>query len=70
MIGWLGFALSLTGVYLNANKNSWCWVVWIISNILWIIYAFTTQPIAIPLITAQSVYLVSNFYGIKKWRKI
>ncbi|MGD9697463.1 nicotinamide mononucleotide transporter [Acinetobacter sp.] len=65
-IGWIAAVISLIGVVLNAKKNILCWPTWIISNTIWILYAYyTTQW---PLFTLWLVFLFFNGYGWLQWR--
>ena len=38
LLGWVASILSIFGIYLNAKKNIWCWYVWLVSNVGWLIY--------------------------------
>ena len=34
-LDWIGFALTMLGIYLNANKIIYCWPIWLGSNVFW-----------------------------------
>lgn len=69
MLGWSAFIFVVVGVILNGNKNLWCWPVWVLSNVLTILYCYTLVPIAYPLIIENLVLIALNVYGWRKWYK-
>jgi nicotinamide riboside transporter PnuC len=64
-MSWVAFLFSLWGVYLVSKKNKWCWVVWLVGNVCWIIYAWS--PFQLALIVTQVIYILTNIYGIWEW---
>jgi len=64
---WTACFFSCLGLFLNAKKKIISWWVWIVSNIIWIIYGLKTFQY--PLIVLQIVNIVINFYGLKEWNK-
>jgi len=67
-IGWISFALSIIGLALNTRKIIWCWPIWVVGSITWLIYAFSNNDW--PFFTSQIVYLFFNIYGWYKWHKL
>jgi len=67
MIDIIATILSITGVFFNAKKNIYCWYIWIMSNILWIIYSIKTDQI--PALIMWIVFFFANIYGYLQWRK-
>lgn len=66
MMGWVGMALTIAGLFLNARSNRWCWYVWLVSNGAWVTYGIQTKQASI--ILSQVVYFGFNVYGLVKWR--
>jgi nicotinamide mononucleotide transporter len=64
-MSWLAFIATIIGIYLNAEKNIWCWPLGIASCILWAIVAIQGELVA--LFVLQIVLLGMNVYGWKRW---
>jgi hypothetical protein len=64
-LGWLGASLVIFGYYLNANKVSMCWLVWVIGNILVGIDCYKKDAHAASLMSFIIVLL--NIYGYITW---
>ena len=66
IITWIALGFSLTGNIFINRKSVFGFYFWIISNVLWIIYAVSQE------ITAQIVlfvvYTVLAFHGIWSWK--
>ena len=60
--------LSVIGIVLNAKKIIWCWLVWIISNIFWIVYMIGRDEISSVILWI--VFTIFNIYGWYEWKKI
>jgi nicotinamide riboside transporter PnuC len=59
--------LALIGVILNIKKNSFCFVIWVFTNVSWSIVDFYK---GIPLQGILfAVYTLLSVYGIFQWRK-
>ncbi|MDP6169136.1 MAG: hypothetical protein QF780_03935 [Candidatus Marinimicrobia bacterium] len=66
-IGWLGFFLILLGYYFNAKKKLYCFSIWGVGNIIYIMYGYIIH--AMPIM-AMSVFVLSmNIYGYLNWVK-
>ncbi len=56
--------IGVSGLFIAGNKNYWGWIIGILAQVLWIVYAITT---------AQWGFIVSAFvYGavyIRNWIK-
>jgi len=67
VIEWLWAVLSITGAILNARKNKWGFMVWMVSNVGWIYtnvyYGLWAQ---IPVWIAFSV---TSIYGWILWSR-
>jgi nicotinamide mononucleotide transporter len=64
-LDWIALAFSVIGIVLNADRNIWCWPVWLLSNLFWILYSVKTKQKA--LFTLWAVFSVFNAYGWWKW---
>lgn len=64
---WFMFALSIAGALLNNRKNRWCFVVWGVANVGWIIInSVLMQPAMMALFT---VFIILNLAGWLAWEK-
>ena len=66
IIGWLGFVLIL-GYYYNAQQKIFCFYIWGVGNIFFLIYALLIQ--AMPQVAMSIFVLGMNVYGWKQWSK-
>ena len=64
-LSWIAFFVNITAVLLSVYKKKSCWVVGIISCVLWICYAIPTGQVA--LAASQFVFIIINIYGFIKW---
>lgn len=60
---------SLYGNYLVIKKNKFGFVVWLISNILWILINFI-GVLNISQVIMFVIYGILNIYGWIKWKQI
>ena len=44
-IGWLGFVLILFGYYYNAQQKIFCFYIWGIGNIFFLVYALLIRKV-------------------------
>jgi nicotinamide riboside transporter PnuC len=65
---WIGLVLTTWGIILNAKKHMACWPIWITSDVFWILGCFFMNPIPIPLVLMNVVFLGANCYAWKQWR--
>lgn len=66
-MNWIGMITTLGGLYLNGRKIWWCWPIWIISNIAWIV-AFL-RPFDLAGILCNACLLVLNIVGWRNWAR-
>ena len=64
---WIALILSVIGIMLNAKKNILCWIVWIASNICWIVYLIPLGQTAQILLWV--IFGSFNMYGWYEWKK-
>ena len=67
MIGWLGFILILLGYYFNARKKIYCFYIWGLGNVVYVIYGFIIN--AFPMMAMSAFVLIMNVYGYLSWVK-
>ena len=65
IIGWLGFIFVLLGYYFNAKQKIYCFYIWGLGNILFLIYGFLIG--ARPQIAMCLFVILMNIYGYKQW---
>lgn len=67
MIGldWIGSILSISGILLNANKHMWCWPVWLLSNVVWLVHTAMIGEWA--AFVMWVVFVFGNIYGWYCW---
>lgn len=66
-IEWIAVPLSLLGNFLVARKRVEGFMVWILSNILWIYIGITSKLWG--MATLFFVYSMINIYAILFWKK-
>ena len=67
MIGWLGFILILLGYYFNAKRKLYCFYIWGLGNMVYILYGFIIN--ALPIMAMSVFVLIMNIYGYYNWVK-
>lgn len=64
---WILITLSTIGLILNVKKNSWCFVLWIISNVGWAYVNFKSG------LQAQGwqfvIYTAFTVWGAYEWTR-
>lgn len=66
-VGWIGFALSMTGQYFITKKHPLAFVVWNISNLLWIALAYYSSNY--PQLLMFTMFFLVNIISIRAWIK-
>jgi nicotinamide riboside transporter PnuC len=67
MIDWIVAVMSIAGVITNILKNKWCFVLWFISNVAWIIIDIQKEMYAQAAVFF--VYAVTCIWGFIQWSK-
>lgn len=66
LMSWITTAVCLAGTVLNVKKMSACFTVWLIGNILWLIWdihnGFTSRAVL------DIVQGCMSIWGIRSWR--
>lgn len=66
MVSWITTALCLIGTVLNVKKNKWCFVLWLMGNILWLIIDIKNELISRAIL--DIVQGILALWGIIEWR--
>ncbi|CAG0983435.1 hypothetical protein ANRL4_02018 [Anaerolineae bacterium] len=64
---WVLAIVSLVGTYLNIKKQKMCFVIWGVTNALWVLYDFSIGAIAQAAL--MLCYFVLAVHGFYEWRK-
>ena len=67
LLGWTATILLLIGYYLNAKKHTYCFYLWGVGNILFILYAILID--SNPMLFMSIFTLGMNIYGYLQWNK-
>jgi nicotinamide riboside transporter PnuC len=67
-ISYIAALFSITGVWFNIQKKSYCWFLFMASDSLWFVYSLNTHQWAITIM--HTLFIFVNFYGLYKWSKI
>jgi hypothetical protein len=65
---WLLAIVSLVGTYLNIKKQKACFIIWGLTNALWVLYDFSIGAIAQAAL--MLCYFVLAVHGFYEWRKV
>lgn len=63
---WLGMILTLSGLVINGRKIIWCWLIWCIGDVVWIVYGIHTHQPAI--VSLNTIMIGFNLWGWREWR--
>ena len=67
MIAWLAVICVFVATILSAKKLKSNWVIYIVSNVLWLCYGLSTKQS--PIIVINLLLIGMNMYGLYKWTK-
>lgn len=67
IIEWTATAVSITGAFAVALKRGWGFVLFAVSNLLWISWGLMVP--AHGLVVTQAVFLVSSILGMVVWAR-
>ncbi len=65
-IGYTALALNVAGNLLLAHKNAAGWVVRLLTNVAWIVYAVQVESGG-PMVLNHLIFLGINLYGMRQW---
>jgi nicotinamide riboside transporter PnuC len=64
---WIATILTLIGVGLNVKKNRWCFAIWLVGNIMWVIIQVSAGIWGMAL--CQVVFCGTCIWGWVAWSK-
>jgi nicotinamide riboside transporter PnuC len=67
VLPWIATVFSFAGIFYNAHRHRFCWPIWIVADALWFLLGALTGQYAICVL--HTGYMLSNFYGMKKWKR-
>ena len=67
LIGWIGFLFITYGYYLNAKRKSYCFHIWGIGNIVFVLYAALIS--SLPMLFMSVFTIGMNIYGLIQWNR-
>ena len=67
LLGWLGVIITLIGYYLNANRNIYSWLLWIVGNTIIGLYSYLIE--VWPTVFLSAVLIIINIYGYFNWKR-
>jgi len=62
---WIITLVSIVGVVANIYKKSWCFILWLFTNGIWVIIDFRAGLYAQAFLFG--VYLLLAIWGLYKW---
>jgi len=65
MLSWLASFLTIAAIVLNGYKNVWCWPIYMVTNILWVVYFWPKQEWAVVILNL--IFFIFNVFAMKKW---
>lgn len=66
IISWIALLFSIAGYIFINYKNIFGYYIWIISNILWIIYNIYINELS--QIILFNIYTLLSIHGVYKWK--
>ncbi len=69
LVDWLGISLSLLSVYMLGNKNKWGFIIFAISNVVWMFLGFVLMN-SLGTAIGNAVFLVINIRGYINWKNV
>jgi nicotinamide riboside transporter PnuC len=67
IIKWVACVFSFLGILLNTQKIIWCWPMWMLGSLLWIIIHYKKDY---PQFIVWSLFFLANIYGWIEWAKM
>lgn len=67
VFSWVATIIALAGTILNCKKIKWCFLLWTLTNVMWLIYDIKNGTYSRAVL--DFVQLILALYGIKEWSK-
>jgi len=67
MWSWILAAIGITGIYFVGRKTVWGWLVLLVNEVIWIVYATTTKQYG--FIVSAIAYAVVYVRSFLHWRR-
>lgn len=67
-LDWIGIGLSLLSAYMLGNKNKWGFIVFAVSNVIWIFLGLTWMN-SIGIAVGNFIFMLINIKGFVNWAK-
>ncbi|WP_226668837.1 hypothetical protein [Microbulbifer aggregans] len=67
LVDWIGIGLSLLSVYMLGNKNKWGFIVFAVSNVVWIFLGLAWMD-SIGMAVGNFIFMLINIRGFTRWR--
>lgn len=61
--------LSFVGAVLNIRMNRWCFLLWSVAAVLWIIWALNLEPIGWGQVVTNPLFISLNIWGFVIWSR-
>ena len=68
-LDWLGIFMSLVSVYMLGNKNKWGFIIFALSNVIWI-YLGLMMMSSVGMAVGNFIFMVINIRGFIHWGKM
>lgn len=69
LLDWLGIFMSLVSVYMLGNKNKWGFIIFALSNVIWI-YLGLMMMSSVGMAVGNFIFMVINIRGFIHWGKM
>lgn len=66
LVDWIGIGLSLLSVYMLGNKNKWGFIVFAISNLIWIFLGLAWMD-SLGMAVGNFIFMIINIRGFIHW---
>lgn len=67
IFGWVGTALSLMGFYANVKRSKWGFVLWLVTDVIFVITSAATHTWYFVIL--YTAYAILAIWGYQQWAK-
>ncbi len=68
MVMWLVVAACLVGTVANIYKKSWCFIVWTVTNVIWVVHNYMIEEYAQGSLFV--IHAVLAIWGLIQWTRV